>query len=260
MIENFNRNNRKNDAILLSIIIIGFLFVVWLCTPPGNKFIQIAFWGSNTRLFFAKVMDNASTTEWIFHRNNAIYLTKMKSKEGALLEIDKAIKTFPSYTSDKQLASLYRDRAMIRIYWGDYKGALDDYLKADTSGLLDTFRVALLYKITGHYKEALSYCNDVINTDPKAYAGFACLASVYAEVGRYDVSAKVFDLLIDRVPNKAKYYSDRAMYKKLAGDMDGYNEDMSTAKELSPSVDVEYSLIDDTLNPKVLQLTTMPIK
>ena len=84
MIRNFNAKERRNDTIILSIIIMAFIFLVWVCTPPGNKFIQLAFWGSNTRLLWAKLTDNAAATEWMFHRNNAVYLAKMKNKDGAL--------------------------------------------------------------------------------------------------------------------------------------------------------------------------------
>ena len=260
MIRNFNAKERRNDTIILSIIIMAFIFLVWVCTPPGNKFIQLAFWGSNTRLLWAKLTDNAAATEWMFHRNNAVYLAKMKNKDGALLEMDRAIKTFPSYQSDAQLKGLYRDRAVIRMYYGDYKGALDDYLKSGSDEFMDRLRIALLFKEVGNYKGALSYCNSIIAVDSTAYAGFACLASVYEEVGRYKVSVRVYDLLISRSPNKAKYYADRAMYKKKAGDIAGYDADMAKAKELSSVVDTEYCLIEDTLNPKIVQLTAMPIR
>ncbi len=261
MIKNFdNSKQKKQDRIILTWIIVGFLFVVWLCTPPGNKFLQMAFWGSNTRLFFAKLTNSAAATEWIFHRNNAVYLTKMKNKSAALMEIDKAILTFPAYASDKELSDLYKDRALIRVYWGDYKGALDDYIHSGDIEMQDNLRVAMLYKLNGNYKEAMSYCNSILALDTNAYAGYVCLADIYATLGRYDLSVKVFDLLIDRVKNKPKYYADRALYKQKMGDMSGHDEDIAKAKQLSPIAKLDYSIIEDTLHPKVLLLDTMPIK
>ncbi len=261
MIKNLSNNNqKKNDAIILSMIVIAFLFVVWLCTPPGNKFLQMAFWGSNTRLFFAKLTNSAAATEWIFHRNNAVYLAKMKNKEASLLEIDKAIMTFPAYGKDRDLANLYKDRAQIRTYWKDYKGALDDYIHSDSIDMQDYLRVAMLYKLNGNYKEAMSFCNSILDVDPNAYAGFACMADVYAELGHYELSVRVFDLLIDRVKNRPKYYSDRAMYKQKCGDSAGAKDDLAKAKQLSPTARLDYSIIEEELHPKMIRMDIMPVK
>lgn len=261
MIKNFNNSKqKKNDAVVLLMIILGFLFVVWLCTPPGNKFMQMALWGSNTRLFIAKITNNAETTEWIFHRNNAVYLTKMDNKKAALLEIDRAIITFPTYGNDMDLSNLYRERAQIRTYWGDYKGALDDYIHSGNIDTQDFLRVAMLYKFNGNYKEAMSYCNSILSLEPNAYAGFACLADIYAELGHYDLSVRVFDLLIDRVKNRPKYYADRAMYKQKLGDLNGADADIAKAKELSPAARLEDSIIEDTLHPKIFRMDIKPIK
>ena len=259
MIRNFKEEERKKDLIVLLILIAVFMIVVWLCTPSGTKFVRLAFWGSNIRLSWAKLTDNADATEWIFHRNNAVYLSKMKNKDGSFAEIDKAIMTFPSYQSENNLEQLYKDRAIIRLYWKDYDGALEDYLRLHTLDFMDNLRVALLLRESRKYKEALSYCNNILYLDPTAYAGYACIASLYDDVGKYDVAAKVFDILILKVPNKAKYYADRAMYKRKAGDEDGYNKDIAKAKELSPAINFNYSLIDEIMNPKILQLSSMPV-
>lgn len=258
-INNFNKTSRKDDIKLLSIIIAVFIFIVWLCTPPGNKFAQICFYGNNTRLAIAKLANKAETTEYLFHRNNAIYLSRMDRKKAALQEMDKAVMTFPVYMSDAKLESLYKDRAQLRIFYKEYNGALDDYLRVSSLNLVDKLRIALLYKEKGLYKYAMSYCNSILDLDYKAYAGYACVADLYAGVGRYDASVKVFDLLIDRAPNKAKYYLDRAGYKQKSGDFEGYDADMKKAKEISPIID-NSNLIDETLNPKALTISIVSIK
>ena len=255
MITNFNNKNRKDDTKILCLIILGFLFVVWLCTPPGNKFAQICFYGNKTQYFVAKMTKSTEELEeWKFHRNNAIYLTRMERKKSSLTEMDNAIKTLPSYMSEGEVAQLYYDRANLRIFWGEYKGALDDYLKVPTPGLTDRFKIALLYKKSGKNKLALSYCNSILNTDPQAYIGYACMADVYAGVGRYNTSVKVYDLLIDRAHNRARYYADRALYKKKSGDISGYHADMNKAKELMPNIDEKITIIEDTLKPKKLTI------
>lgn len=252
MIENFN-DNKKNDRKILTIIIVGFLFVVWLCTPPGNKFAQMCFWGNQTQLFWAKLTNNAETKEWLIHRNNAVYNVRMGRKEDAILEMDKAIDTLPVYM-DKKLSSLYKDRAQLRIYYEDYKGALSDYLKVENLNMMDKFKVAMLYKSIGQNKLGVEYCNSILNLDPKAYMGYVCIADIYAGVGRYDTSVRVFDLLISRSPNNAGYYLDRAQYKELAGDNAGANEDRAKAKEVNSIANNKISLVEQALHPKVLGL------
>lgn len=257
MITDYNKKNKKDDIKLLCLIIVGIIFAIWLCTPPGDKFAQIGFCGSRLHFAIAKLTKTSDELdEWKFHRNNAIYLARMNDKM-ALREIDKAVQTYPSNLPDGGLISLYGERAQIRMFYGEHKGALEDYLRLPNPSITDRFKIALLYKQNGNNAEALTYCNSIVNTDSTAYVGYACLADVYAGVNRYEVSVKIFDLLIDKTANRAKYYADRAMYKKLAGDLDGYNADMNKARELSPSVEEDNSLIEETLRPKNLQLTIM---
>ena len=260
MITNFKKSNKKDDMKLLVYIIVGFLFVVWLCTPPGNKFLQMCFWGNNTKFLIAKLTNNYASTEYIFHRNNAVYLAKMyKKKDKALKEMNKAIETLPSFASETELNTLYKERAYIRLMDGDYKGALNDFInggvKAGNLAFNENLTVAMLFKEAGNYREAMSYCNNILNTDNKAYAGYACLADLYNSIGRYDISVRVWDLAIDRKKNNARAYADRALVKKQLGDMEGYNADIKTAKEYLPTIDLEESIIEETLHPKILMLS-----
>ena len=61
--------------------------------------------------------------------------------------------------------------------------------------------------------------------------------------------------MIDRKKNNARAYADRAFVKKQLGDMEGYNADIRKAKEYLPTIDLEESIIYDTLHPKILMLT-----
>lgn len=256
MITNFKKQSRKDDVILLSWIVLIFLIVAWFLTPPGNKFTQLCFWGNNTKFFFAKIIGTSASTEYIFHRNNAVYLAKMyPKKKTALKEMDKAIKSLPGYASDSELKSLYKDRAEIKLFLGDHKGALNDYINSDMITFNDSLKVAMLFKMAGNYKEALSYCNDILNKDNSAYAGFACIADIYNSVGRPDVALKVWDLAIDRNKNNPRAYVDRALVKKSMGDLEGYNSDVKIAREYSPAIDLESSIIEDSLHPKILTLS-----
>lgn len=255
MITNFQKQSRKDDTKLLIWVIVIFLLVGWFCTPPGNKFLQLCFWGNNTKFFISRITGNSKDTEYIFHRNNAIYLAKMYPKrKTALVEMDKSIKTLPNFASEAELKGLYKDRAEIKLFLGDYKGALNDFINSDMITFNDSLKVAMLFKLSGNYREALSHCNNILNKDSSAYAGFACIAEIYNSVDRPDVALRVWDLAIDRNKNNPRAYVDRAMVKKAMGDLEGYNKDIKTAKEYLPSIDTESSIIDETLHPKMLTL------
>lgn len=255
MITNFKKQSRKDDVILLTWVVVILLLVVWFIIPPRNKFTQICFWGNNAKFFFAKMIGTSASTEYIFHRNNAIYLARMNPKKTiALKEMDKAVQTLPSYASDKELRRLYKDRAEIKLFLGDYKGALNDFVNSDMITFNDSLKVAMLFKLAGNYKEALSYCNNILNKDNSAYAGFACIADIYTSVGRPDVALKVWDLAIDRNKNNPRAYAGRALIKKAMGDIEGYNNDIKIAKEYSPALNIEDSIIEDALHPKMLIL------
>ena len=129
--------------------------------------------------------------------------------------------------------------------------------RLENPGILDCFKIALLYKQIGNNRYALSYCNRILNIDPNAYIGYACAADIYATAGHYNASVKIYDLLIDKAKNRAQYYADRAAYKKKCGDIEGYKSDLKKAKELSPMLNTDFSIIEDTLNPKQLSLTIM---
>ena len=249
MITNFQKQSRKDDVKLLVWIVVGFLFIAWFCSPPGNKLLQLCFWGNNTKYFITKLFSDNSSTEYIFHRNNAVYLAKMyPDKPTALKEMNKAIETLPSFASDAELRNLYKDRAEIRLFLGDHKGALNDFIS-------DNLKVAMLFKVAGNYKEAMNYCNAMLNQDPFAYAGFACMAEIYLSVDRPDVALRVWNLALDRNKNNPRAYVDRALVKKAMGDLSGYNTDLKLAREYSPAISEEDSIIEDSLHPKILALS-----
>ena len=166
-----------------------------------------------------------------------------------------AIETLPSFASDAELRNLYKDRAEIRLFLGDHKGALNDFINSDLISFSDNLKVAMLFKVAGNYKEAMNYCNAMLNQDPFAYAGFACMAEIYLSVDRPDVALRVWNLALDRNKNNPRAYVDRALVKKAMGDLSGYNTDLKLAREYSPAISEEDSIIEDSLHPKILALS-----
>lgn len=258
MIKNFNQKPaKKSDYKLIVWIAVIVLLIIWLfIIPPRNKFTQIGFWINNTKFFFAKTTGSIANEEYRFHRNNAIYLGRMYPKRiDAIKEMDRALETLPSQAPDSELRKLYKERAEIKLYMSDFKGALSDYINSEMMlNFQDNLKVALLFKVNGNYREAMSYCNNILNLDSVAYAGFACIADIYISINRPDLALNVWNLAIDRKKNNPRAYVDRAKVKKVLGDTEGYNSDISKAKEYSPNIDVEYSIINETLYPKMLTL------
>ena len=238
----------KTDRQLLKVLVV--LIFIYLIIPPHNKIAQASYMFNNLKLLTCDYEREA----YIFHWNNAVYLSRMDNSKAAAKEMNKAIETLPSSAEDIVLYNMYEDRAKLKMDSGDYKGALDDYLRVPNHGIKDYLTIAMLLKEMGKKQMAVSYCNKIIEVDLKAYAGYACIADVYASAGKYDASVMIYDLLIDRSPNKSKYYADRAMYKEKAGDKDGAAADYEKAKELSPFVDTSSSITYDAIHPKKLEL------
>ncbi len=238
---------------LVTFILCLFL-IGYLATPPYNKIAQWQYIYNN--LDFLKIKEKMimEGNEYLFYRNNAVYLAKMNEKQDSLKEIDKAIEIAQNKSNEPQLQRLYSERSKIRMYFDDYEGALDDLLKIEHLTQDEHLKLAMLLKKQGDYKQAANYCNQIINKDIKAYIGYACLAEVYAEIKKYNSSVMVYSLLIDRVPGKAKYYADRAMYKKAAGDIEGYEADLKKAKDIYPMVDTKTSITNDAIYKKHLDL------
>lgn len=212
----------------LALIILSIVLFFYFILPPYNKIAQIGYCINNIGLLFSVVATPSQDEKYVFHRNNAIYLARMHNEKTALKEINKAIHLYPSNAPEYKLQRLYRDKAEINLFLQNYREALNDFLRLESHNIVDKLKIAMLLKKLGKPAKAVSFCNDILEVDLKAYAGYACLADIYASVGKYEASVAIFDLLIDRAP-KQKYYGDRAYYKKMTGDIDGANEDIQSA-------------------------------
>ena len=62
MIIDFNKGTLQQecDTRVVKVAIVLFLFVTWLCTPPGNKFAQVCLYGNFTRHFVANIVNKDS--------------------------------------------------------------------------------------------------------------------------------------------------------------------------------------------------------
>ncbi len=239
----------KQKKIIMAVLV--FIIALYFILPPHNKIAQLGYLINNLKFN----MSTQETDAYVFHRNNAVYLARMDNAEDAIKEMDKAVDALPMNISSNILYGLYRDRANIKMYYGDYRGALNDFLRIPSHGMNDYLVIAMLLKENGKKKLAVSYCNKILDIDLNAYAGYACIADIYASAGKYQASIALYDLLIDRSQNKARYYADRAIYKEKSGDIAGAKEDYKKAKDLSPVINFEESLTYNAIHPKKLTLS-----
>ena len=251
----FNNHKSKTPTKVIVIISLILLIFIWLISPPRNKIAQICYIANHIHYYVAILTKpREEVFEWAFHRNNALYLSQMNNKKLAQREITSAIRTAPNYLPENKFDDLYTDCALFQIYIGDYKGALNNYLRVKNLNMMDNLRLALLHKEAGSLKYGIEHCKNILNTDPSAYIGYACYADLYSYAGRPDISVKIFNVLIDRYKNRAMYYVERAKYKKESGDLTGYEEDMVKVKELSGIGIKKSELIEKTIKPQYLDV------
>ena len=253
-INNFKIGNRKDDIKILFMIIFIFFFIVWLLTPPGNKFVQVCFWGHNVQYVVTKIVDKNATEEYLFYWKNAVYLAQLKDRK-AITEINKAIQKAPRYLSKEEINNLYRDEANINIIFKQYLDALNAYLKLKNFESSDYIKIAMLLKKQEKYPLAVSYCNKLFSYELAKEDGLACIADVYATAGKFNSSVKIYDYLINRNSNRAEYYMQRADYKRLTGDFIGQREDIRKAQELDPKISLEVADLGELLLSKNIKLS-----
>ena len=248
----------SDDKKFLVGLIIPFCFVLWLCSPPGNKFANVGYWINNLTYIASKVTHIGKIPEYKLHRNNAVYLSTANPKQPkrAMQEIDKAIEIIPISSTDYEKSDLLSDRAMIKLYYGDRKGALEDFLTAGEMSINKNLITSILLTEKRQYKMASEYCKNIISENYQAFAGYICMANVYETAGYKDVALRFLDLAIYNKPNSPTAYIERANLKKRMEDLEGAEADYKKAKELSPKdIDKNYSTIEHYSHPNRLLLS-----
>lgn len=245
-IDNFQVGNRKNDIKILLMIILGFIFIIWCFTPPGNKLLQLCFWGHQVQYAVNNVINKETNNDYKFFWKNAIYLTKFNDKK-AISEMDRAIASLPSYFGENQLEIMFRERAKIKTVFKDYKGALDDYLRVKNLSNDDILRISYLLQKQKKLSLATSYCNRLFSIELGRADACNCIAYIYSNAGKPVTSVRVMDYLIAREDKEAKHFVLRSKYKKLAGDYTGASLDEKQAKELDSHVNFSYAPMEDVV-------------
>lgn len=261
IIKEKNSVQKKQEKKIIMVSIFFLSIIVWLCTEPINKIAQFGFWENSVKHLIAKI-HHEDTNEYLFHRNNAIYLAKMypDNKKAAIVEMDKAIATAPSIASESDVEKLYLDRAQINYFLGNYEQSLSDYMRAkDYISFTDYLPVALMFANRGNYKHAQYYCGKILNLDINAFSGFICTSYLYEKAGLPEASLKIWDFVITSEKYKAKAHVAKAYIKKRMGDEAGYEQEIANAKKINRAVDIS-DYVNNALHPKVLLLNPTKIK
>lgn len=246
----------KDDKNCLYFLIILIIINVWFFTAPAKRVTEMSLIANNIKYHFAQMTHDNTFEEYLYHRNNATYLVKLNNKQRtkhAIIEMDKAISTVPDYVSSGVIQSLYRDRAYVKLYAGDKKGALDDFLLAGDLNMVDNLKIAVLLTERSAFGLAAKHCQNILKEDRGAISGYICLSYVYEKAGKQSSALKIYNYAIaTKKPANPKLYVERALFKKRINDIKGYNEDIAIAKNIAPNVDITTSITTEAINPKNL--------
>ena len=244
------------DTKIIVTLIVTLIFFIWIFMPPLNKILQIMSWGNNIYYYFAKTFNASSVQEYIYHKNNAIYLAKMypEGSSKALAEINKAIDTAPKYIPKAEMDTLYTDRAKIKLFAGDKKGALSDFMKSEQIDFVDKLPVAILLAENKRYRSAMNLCNEILEAESNAFSGYACLAEVYNQIGKTGEAINIYDMVLDRKKNVYWAYIERGKLKLKLNDNASAEKDFAKAKEYAPRISKDDSYFAEALSPKYVVL------
>ena len=238
--------------------VIFIIFMVWLFYPNYSGFIQSCYWADNILYSVLRVLHINKTPEYIHYRNNAVYLTKAypKNPAPAYREIDRAIASFSGSPENGNLSQLYKDAALIKLYYGDKKGALTDLQAIKNPDTNDNLRMAILLADESKFKEAETYCKTILAKSSRAVSGYVCRAYVYEKSGDVDSALQLYDYLAELKPNSEVVFMERSYFKKRNGDTQGALEDINKAKSISSYIPEDgVSILDKTINIKDFPLS-----
>ena len=238
--------------------IIVTLFLLWLFLPNYNGFIKSCYWANNFFYKVSKYMHLNDTPEYIHYRNNAVYLVQVYPKNPVPVykEIDKAIASYTGNTESDSYSMLCRDSAVIKLYYGDKKGALADLMSIKKRDSNDNFRIAILLTEELKYKEAETYCKMILSRNYKSLSGYVCLANVYEKSGDIATAMRLYNYLAELRPNNEAVFIERSYFKKRTGDEKGAAEDISNAKSIYSHAQIDgISILEKAVNIEKLPLS-----
>lgn len=251
--EPMNEENKVSKYGLFIVI----AFLVWLIIPLRNNFAQLCSWAYTLSYKAANALQYDTVDTYMYLRNKAVYEAKIhpKNPKYALKKFDEAFKAIGEDSDGVKKSILRRDRAIVKIYYGDKKGALEDLVMVENPEKKDYMKLALLFADVGKYQKASENCATVMNLSEQGIMGYVCYAYVYEKKKEIVFARRIYDYLIEQNPENSVAYLERAFFKKRLKCVKEYEEDMQKAKTLYPNWFFgKTSIIDEAVNFKKLPL------
>ncbi len=150
-----------------------------------------------------------------------------QDRRGALADLDSAIKLGPT---DYEV---YRHRADLKIFAGDYDGAIADFTeeigKKHPWIYLTFARRCAAHVGKGNTAAALSDCNQAIQLHDTTPSAYDARGRVYLAMGDAEKALADFNLALEKRPNTLTFYEGRGEAFELKKDFDNARADYQLA-------------------------------
>jgi tetratricopeptide (TPR) repeat protein len=153
---------------------------------------------------------------------------------------DRALEDFgKAIALDPKSAAAYFNRGLTYARKGDNEHALRDYDRAieldptDPAVFANRCRLRIL---VDRAAEGLTDCNEALRIDPSQGAVFAFRGWAYLALRQLGDARTDFDKALAASPNSAPSLYGRGLARRLSGDVEGGNADISAAKRINPRI------------------------
>jgi len=146
-------------------------------------------------------------------------------------------------TNDTLLALCYMNRAAARRSYRDFKGDLEDNLKAleyepDNIGVHNN--IGMTYAEKKEYDKAEFHLRKVLALDSTFPGGLMNLGFLYSELERFKEALDIFDVACSKFPNEPYVFNNRGFVKHQLGDSKGGIKDIEQSLKMLPTNSYAY--------------------
>ena len=149
--------------------------------------------------------------------------------DSALIDMDYAIKLNPGFTA------LYINRAILKYYKNDLRGAMDDYnrvVEIDPQNAIARYNRGLLRAQVGDKNRAIDDFSEVLKSEPDNSFAIYNRAVLRFETGDYYGSIQDFTEVLKQYPTFSAGYYARSEAKRKMNDLKGGEADFKRAMAL----------------------------
>lgn len=163
------------------------------------------------------------------HANRAIGLSATRDFDGAVAEMNEAIRLDPSE------ANLYLMRGAAYRATKDFDKAIadvDEAIRLDASRGDFYMLRGMIFGDQGDLDRAITELNQKVKLDPESAPGYAKRAELFRQKKDYDSAVADYSEVVKRQPDNAKGFVDRGWIYVLKNDLDHAMEDFTAALKI----------------------------